>query len=135
MKHARFGQVSVGRVYICILITSWYQILAIDRTELFISCIKAQFNFPGQHTRTHTQTRTSRRTFQRRIRRGEVINSDHKHVLRSLESGIECAAAHIVLILRSQVVGAEVGTTGTRRVVSVAVAAEVGKRHTADSDK
>ena len=89
---------------------------------------------------TDTQTCTSRRTFQRQTQRregGEIINSDHKHILRSLGSGIECATVHTVRTLRNRSAVVGVGTAGIPRAAAAAavVVAEVEKRRTVGSDR
>ena len=70
---------------------------------------------------------------------GEIINSDHKHVLRSLGSGTKCTTAHTVRsMFRGQSAVVDVGAAGIRHAVAVAVAvaaAEVGKFRTVDSGR
>lgn len=87
------------------------------------------------HVRTHKHAQVEERSNVESEGMRRSINSDHKHVLRSSESGIECATGRTVRIPRSQTVGVEVGTAGTRRAVAVAVAAEVGKHHIVDPDR
>jgi len=109
---------------------------AIDRTRRHLVYMRTSLG------NTDTQTCTSRGTFQRRTQRwggGEIINSDHKHIHRSLGSGTECATVHIVRTLRNQSVVVEAGTAGILHAVAVAavavVVAEVEKCRTVGSGR